>query len=72
MTTTRPGAQLPAGAVVVGFEERYPDVSPHRLMLAERPVKMPLESPFGHVRSSIVDRSPCPGVVVPVDVREPA
>jgi len=30
------------------------------------------ESPFGHVRSSIVDRSPCPTAVVPVHVSEPA
>jgi nucleotide-binding universal stress UspA family protein len=30
------------------------------------------ESPFGHVRSSIVDRSPCPTAVVPVHVTEPA
>lgn len=30
------------------------------------------ESPFGHVRSSIVDRSPCPTAVVPVRVEEPA
>lgn len=29
------------------------------------------ESPFGHVRSSIVDRSPCPTAVVPVQVGEP-
>jgi nucleotide-binding universal stress UspA family protein len=30
------------------------------------------QSPFGHVRSSIVDRSPCPTAVVPVHVSEPA
>jgi nucleotide-binding universal stress UspA family protein len=30
------------------------------------------ESPFGHVRSSVVDRSPCPTAVVPVRVGEPA
>jgi nucleotide-binding universal stress UspA family protein len=30
------------------------------------------ESPFGHVRSSIVDRAPCPTAVVPVHVSEPA
>jgi nucleotide-binding universal stress UspA family protein len=30
------------------------------------------ESPFGHVRSSVVDRSPCPTAVVPVHVSAPA
>jgi nucleotide-binding universal stress UspA family protein len=30
------------------------------------------ESPFGHVRSSIVDRAPCPTAVVPIHVSEPA
>jgi nucleotide-binding universal stress UspA family protein len=28
------------------------------------------ESPFGHVRSSVVDRAPCPTAVVPVPVAE--
>jgi nucleotide-binding universal stress UspA family protein len=30
------------------------------------------QSPFGHVRSAIVDRAPCPTAVVPVHVSEPA
>jgi nucleotide-binding universal stress UspA family protein len=30
------------------------------------------ESPFGHVRSSVVDRSPCPTAIVPVPVATPA
>jgi nucleotide-binding universal stress UspA family protein len=30
------------------------------------------ESPWGHVHSSIVDRSPCPTAVVPLHVTEPA
>jgi nucleotide-binding universal stress UspA family protein len=30
------------------------------------------QSPFGHVRSSVVDRSPCPTAVVPAHVPEPA
>jgi len=30
------------------------------------------QSPFGHVRSGIVDRAPCPTAVVPVHVSEPA
>jgi nucleotide-binding universal stress UspA family protein len=29
-------------------------------------------SPFGHVRSSVVDRAPCPTAVVPVHIAEPA
>ena len=29
-------------------------------------------APFGHVRSSVVDRSPCPTAVVPTHVSQPA
>ena len=52
---------------LLGLAERM-----HLLVVGQHEPTGLHESPFGHVRSSVVDRSPCPTAVVPLRVGEPA
>lgn len=83
MNTRQPEHDLPAGALV-GYDRTA--VAGYALDWAAdhaaeegRPLVVGRheptglhQSPFGRVRSSVVDRSPCPTTVVPVHVSEPA